>query len=92
MKKRDYRPIKHSVGHQVGRDTHDGGTILGPVKTPRRPEVEGVLQVGEVYAIEPTVIQDDGLPCILVEENVVLTEEGAEILSQSQKELVLIPS
>ena len=87
-----YPTIKHSVGHQVGRDTHDGGTILGPVKTPRRPEVEGVLQVGEVYAIEPTVIQDDGLPCILVEENVVLTEEGAEILSQSQKELVLIPS
>ncbi|MFA9557715.1 M24 family metallopeptidase [Evansella sp. AB-rgal1] len=87
-----YPTIRHSVGHQVGRDTHDGGTILGPKRVPKRPEVEGVLEVGEIYAIEPTVIQDDGLPCILVEENVVMTEKGAELLSVPQNELILIPS
>jgi Xaa-Pro dipeptidase len=86
-----YPTIRHSVGHQIGRATHDGGTILGPRRIPPRPEVEGTIEVNEVYAIEPTVIQDDGLPCILVEENVLVTNEGPRILSRRQTELVLIP-
>jgi len=36
------------------------------------------------------VIQDDGLPCILVEENVLITEQGAKVLSKRQLELVTI--
>ncbi|MGG4498537.1 M24 family metallopeptidase [Brevibacillus reuszeri] len=87
-----YPTIRHSTGHQVGRETHDGGTTLGPRRTPPRPAVEGIVQVGEIYAIEPTVIQDDGLPCILVEENVLITEQGARILSKRQTELVTIAS
>lgn len=83
--------IRHSVGHQVGSECHDGGTILGPRRSTPRPEVEGVLRMGEVYAIEPTVIQDDGLPSIIVEENVVLTENGCRLLSERQMSLVLIP-
>jgi Xaa-Pro aminopeptidase len=85
-----YPTIRHSVGHQVGRATHDGGTILGPQRIPPRPEVEGVIQPGEVYAVEPTVIQDDGLPCILVEENVLVTNDAPIILSKRQTELVTI--
>lgn len=85
-----YPTIRHSVGHQIGRATHDGGTILGPKRVPPRPEVEGIIEVGEIYAIEPTVIQDNGLPCILVEENVLVTENGPAVLSKRQTELVLI--
>lgn len=87
-----YPTIRHSVGHQVGRATHDGGTILGPRRTPSRPEVEGTIEAGEIYAVEPTVIQDDGLPCILVEENVYVTDNDPIILSKRQTELVLILS
>lgn len=85
-----YPTIRHSVGHQIGRATHDGGTILGPKRIPARLAVEGVLRAGEVYAIEPTVIQDDGLPCILVEENVLVTHKGPNILSKRQNELWLV--
>ncbi|WP_407270120.1 M24 family metallopeptidase [Radiobacillus sp. PE A8.2] len=88
----DYPTIRHSVGHQIGRATHDGGTILGPLRTPKRPEVEGVIEAGEIYAVEPTVIQDDGLPCILVEENVLVTDHKPVILSKRQTEIVLISS
>jgi Xaa-Pro aminopeptidase len=84
-----YPTIRHSVGHQIGRACHDGGTRLGPLH--KKPDVEGVIKVGEVYAIEPTVIQDGGLPCMLVEENVVVTGNGAKILSKRQLELVTIP-
>jgi hypothetical protein len=52
--------------------------------------VETRVQAGELYAIEPTVIQDDGLPCMLVEENVLITETGAALLSRRQTGLVLV--
>ncbi|WP_057765420.1 M24 family metallopeptidase [Cytobacillus praedii] len=87
-----YPTIRHSVGHQIGRATHDGGTILGPKRVPPRPEVEGIIEVSEVYAIEPTVIQDNALPCVLVEENVLVTEGQPIILSKRQTELILISS
>lgn len=87
-----YPTIRHSVGHQIGKATHDGGTILGLQRVPERKEVLGEVQAGEVYAIEPTVIQDDQLPCILVEENVLVTQEGPKVLSERQYELILIPS
>lgn len=87
-----YPTVRHSVGHQIGRECHDGGTRLGPIKNPVKPDVYGVIRVGETYAIEPTVIQDDGLPCMLVEENVVIREDHAEILSRRQTSLYLIPS
>lgn len=85
-----YPTVRHSVGHQIGRECHDGGTVLGPIKEPKRPAVEGIIKAGEAYAIEPTVIQDDGLPCMLVEENVVIYEDSVEILSRRQKQLYLI--
>lgn len=83
--------VRHSVGHQIGRNCHDGGTILGPRRSYPRPDVETRVQAGELYAIEPTVIQDDGLPCMLVEEDVLITESGAQLLSKRQDQLVLIP-
>ncbi|MCF6138419.1 M24 family metallopeptidase [Pseudalkalibacillus berkeleyi] len=91
IESKGYPTIRHSVGHQVGRATHDGGTILGPRKMPPRPQVEGVIQPGEIYAIEPTVIQDDGLPCMLIEENVLVTNNEPVVLSKRQLELVKIP-
>ncbi len=81
-----YPTVRHSVGHQIGRECHDGGTGLSP----RRPSSEGLLAVGECYAIEPTVIQDDGKTCMIVEENVVITEHGAKLLSKRQEKLVYI--
>lgn len=85
-----YPTIRHAVGHQIGRETHDGGTTLAPRRKPKRPNVESAIQNGEIYAIEPTVIQDNGLPCILVEENVLITPRGPEVLSERQMELVAI--
>lgn len=82
--------VRHSVGHPIGRRCHDSGTSLGRLREGGNKSVSRPIQINEVYAIEPTVIQDDGLPCMLVEENVVIHEHGAEILSRRQKQLYLI--
>jgi Xaa-Pro aminopeptidase len=84
-----YPTIKHSVGHQVGKECHDGGTRLGPRK-PGKFDVERKVQIGEIYAIEPTVLQDRDQPSFIVEENVLVTENGLRIFSRRQKELILI--
>ena len=84
--------VRHSVGHPIGRRCHDSGTSLSPKRPTNMASCCRPIGLNEVYAIEPTVIQDGGLPCMLVEENVVIRPEGAEILSRRQTQLYLIPS
>jgi Xaa-Pro aminopeptidase len=84
-----YPTIRHSVGHQLGMRVHDGGLVLGPAS---HPSSSGKVQVGQVFAIEPTVIQDDQLPSFIVEEDIVVHEGSVEILSRRQQSLYLIRS
>ncbi|MBR2740580.1 MAG: aminopeptidase P family protein [Oscillospiraceae bacterium] len=79
-----------ALGHQVGHETHDGGTILAN-RRPRynKPElIDTPLQVGNVFTLEPGI----GIPQgrIGIEEDVVLTENGAEFLCDRQEEIMLI--
>jgi Xaa-Pro aminopeptidase len=83
-----YPNIPHSVGHQVGLECHDGGTVLGPHRD--RKAMCGVLRQNEIYAIEPTVLQDP-LPSAIVEDNILLTENGYRILSRRQTSVIEIP-
>jgi len=85
-----YPTVKHSVGHQVGMECHDGGTRLGP-KKPGKKDVDRHIQLSEVYAVEPTVLQDKDKPSFIVEENVLVTDKGVRVLSRRQTELVLVP-
>ncbi|MGD1833983.1 MAG: M24 family metallopeptidase [Sphaerochaetaceae bacterium] len=84
-----YPTIRHASGHQLGRQVHDGGTALS-YDHPDRPAVRQKVRDREVYAIEPTVIQDDGKPSFIVEEDIVMTPQGAKILSERQMELYYI--
>lgn len=84
-----YPEFKHATGHQVGRKTHDGGGIIGPLwerygDTPNWP-----LEVGQVFAIEPSII-DPEIGVVALEEMVLITEQGAEYLSTPQKEIVIL--
>ncbi|MEJ2209242.1 MAG: Xaa-Pro peptidase family protein [Anaerolineae bacterium] len=83
-----YPEYKHATGHQVGRLAHDGGALLGPEwarygQTPNRP-----LEAGHVYAVELGV-EVEGYGYVGLEENVLVTETGAEYLSEPQVEAIL---
>ncbi|NCB01489.1 MAG: aminopeptidase P family protein [Spirochaetia bacterium] len=84
-----YPTIRHASGHQLGQQVHDGGTTLS-FYNEKRPNVLSEVQLSEVYAIEPTVIQDDNNPSFIVEENIVITEGKARVLSERQTELYYI--
>ena len=82
----------HALGHQIGRTVHDGGTTLAPLGDRYGTRGLGVLQVGEVYTVEPVVhgrTGVDGHP-IGPEQDVVITDDGAEFISTPPSELVFV--
>jgi Xaa-Pro aminopeptidase len=83
-----YPSFPYATGHQLGRLAHDGAGILGPEwgrygDTPNFP-----LETGQVYTVEPGLIVE-GFGYMGIEEDVLVTETGAEYLSDPQVELVL---
>ena len=81
--------LSHATGHQIGQRVHDGGTLLGPDWERYNAASQGQVQEGEVYTLEPTVVQSPR-PSMIVEENVVVTPGGARYLNRRQDELWLI--
>ncbi|MFQ6101450.1 MAG: M24 family metallopeptidase [Anaerolineae bacterium] len=81
-----YPEYMHAFGHHIGRTAHDGATVLGPHWERYGTSVEGAIEVGNVFAIELGVqVPERGY--IGCEEDVLVTPQGAEHLSEPQTEL-----
>jgi Xaa-Pro aminopeptidase len=84
-----YPEYMHATGHHIGRNAHDGATILGPKWERYGTSIEGPVEVGNVFAIElgVTVPSYGYIGC---EEDVLVTQVGAEYLSTVQEDIWLI--
>jgi Xaa-Pro aminopeptidase len=87
--KMGYPEYPHALGHQLGRNVHDGGTILGPAWARYKNTPFMKLFLNQVFTLEPS-LKIEGLGAIGIEEDVIVSEKGAKYLSHPQKELWLI--
>jgi Xaa-Pro aminopeptidase len=86
-----YPEPMYALGHQLGRSAHDGGTVLAPKWDRYGAAPLGVVEEGNVFTLEyGTPVPGRGY--IGLEEDVVVTADGIEWLSTSQRELWLVAS
>lgn len=75
----------HGIGHEVGREAHDGGTLFGPPWEPYGASVEATVHVGGIYAVELGVDTDYGY--IGLEDMIEVTDSGIEYVVEPQRSL-----
>lgn len=69
----------HGIGHGMGLDVHEEPFFRG----------EGVLQAGMVVTDEPGIYLD-GLYGVRIEDDLLITETGCEVLTHAPKELIVL--
>ncbi len=93
--KAGYDEFVHATGHAVGFFTHDVGPLLGPDWPDRYGRaVFRQLESGQIFAVEPSAAVEvpwmDGRMGVRLEEEVLITTEGAEYLGGHQTKLILL--
>jgi Xaa-Pro aminopeptidase len=83
-----YPEYMYGTGHHLGRTVHDGAGILGPEwerygETPNFP-----VEAGHIYTIEPGLFVP-GYGYIGLEEDVLVTQNGVEFISEPQSQLII---
>lgn len=88
--------VMWNTGHPVGYVAHDIGPSLGGAQQGRDPHPTAFreMRAGNVFAYDGFYMWEieGGTKTISVEEMAVITENGAEYLTEPQEELILIRS
>lgn len=71
----------HSTGHGIGLEVHEGPGLSS--------KSDVILKPGMVVTVEPGIYISQ-LGGVRIEDDVVITENGCEIITQSTKELIIL--
>ncbi len=86
-----FEEYPHALGHQIGRQAHDGAGLLCPEWERYGQRPYAVVEEGQCYTLEPR-INVPGHGVATMEEIVVVTKDGVRYLSEPQTEIMLVKS
>ena len=73
----------HRTGHSIGLEDHEFGDVSSVN--------EDIIQVGQCFSVEPGIyLPDEGIG-VRIEDLVIITEDGCEVLNHFTKDLIVVP-
>jgi len=84
-----YPEYQHSLGHQVGRLVHDGGSRVGPVYDASDFTAKIPLEAGNTFTVELGV-NVENIGYVGLEEDILVTDNGGRLLANRQDNLIII--
>ena len=73
----------HRTGHSIGMEDHEAGDVSSVN--------EAVIRPGQCFSVEPGIyIPEEGIG-VRIEDLVLITEDGCEVLNNYPKELLVVP-
>jgi Xaa-Pro aminopeptidase len=84
-----YEEYQHALGHQLGRNAHDGGVLLGPKWERYGTSIIGPVEVGNVFTLE-LYVTTKSYGQVSLEEDILVTKAGCQFLSHPQQKLICI--
>lgn len=86
---RGYEEYTHALGHQVGRATHDGGTLLGPLWERYGDTPKGVLAKNNVFTLE-LYVKTKNYGSVSLEEMILVTDDGCKFIIPPVEDFIYI--
>lgn len=84
IEKAGYGPyFTHRTGHFIGQEVHEAGDVS--------QYNDNLIQVGQVFSIEPGIYLPGKLG-VRIEDLIIVTEEGCEVINQYPKDLTVVPA
>jgi len=73
----------HRTGHSIGLEDHEFGDVSSVN--------EDIIKVGQCFSVEPGIyLLDEGIG-VRIEDLVIITEDGCEVLNHFTKDLIVVP-
>ena len=77
------RYFTHRTGHSIGLEVHEAGDVSAIN--------EAVIRPGQCFSVEPGIyIPEEGIG-VRIEDLVLITEDGCEVLNHYPKDLTIVP-
>lgn len=73
----------HRTGHSIGMEDHEYGDVSSVN--------EDIIQPGQCFSIEPGIYLPDEEIGVRIEDIVLITEDGCEVLNHYTKDLIVVP-
>lgn len=73
----------HRTGHSIGLEDHDFGDVSSVN--------EDIIKPGQAFSVEPGIyLPDEGIG-VRIEDIVIVTEDGCEVLNKFTKDIIVVP-